>query len=79
MKSARHVFSLNAMNGRNGIFVASGEGTGRIYNQTVESVNAKEIRAMANLDSTCTCDDILKDNADPGNFFLRIGDVIVVS
>jgi hypothetical protein len=34
---------------------------------------------MANLDSTFTCDDIVKGNADPGKFFLRIGDVIVVS
>jgi hypothetical protein len=33
---------------------------------------------MANFDFTCTCDDILKGNADPGNFFLRIWDVIVV-
>lgn len=78
MNSARHVFSLNALNGRNGIFVASGEGIGRIYNQTVESVNAKEICVMANLDSTFTCDDILKGNTDPGNLFLQIGDVSVV-
>lgn len=78
MKSARHIFSLNASNGRNGIFVASAAGIGRIYNQTVGSVNAKEIRVMANLDSTFTCDDILKGSADPGNFFLRIWDVIVV-
>jgi hypothetical protein len=33
---------------------------------------------MANHDSTFTCGDILKGNADPGKFFIRIGDVIVV-
>lgn len=33
---------------------------------------------MAQVNSMLRCDDILKGNANPGNFFLRIGDVIVV-
>lgn len=33
---------------------------------------------MAQADSMLMCDDNLKGNANPGNFFLRIGDVIVV-
>jgi hypothetical protein len=33
---------------------------------------------MANLDSTCSCDDILKGNADPGISFPQTEYVIVV-